>query len=1098
MNRKAAPSYVPLDDDDDDYSQRHQQYELPSNVSSDTQRYTFNDTGIAASPAEYPLEYAQNYQPTAIAPALRYSRSSPSRRPSLPPVPEATEENSSGGDRASTRGSVSSGSTYVGPLDGELKEKDYIHIVPGTGSDYGALPTIKSGEPLEWDNAQFSGERDPFSDYSNYRAIAPQHTSHTAYYSADGDPIQDYVQESTQWQPPSRPASAYSSAATSVHAAHPDYPFQQQSDLETSYTGSQSALDHFRHDAEAYASGTHSRASYRPPRSRSPTPAVDDEDYHIVGNDSVHYTGYSPQRHTRSQTYDEEQDVGHQRAYQYEGGTFYDEKPWRATIAPPADPEKTSLSTTGTPYTEPETPTDTRHFGPVPAGRMVRRRKTKKRVQLTNGNLVMQLDVPPKLIMPWKVEPEMKQARYTAVTCDPDNFEKNGYFLRQNELGRTTELFIVITMYNEDEVLFCRTLYGVMQNISHLCSRKNSRTWGPDAWKKVVVCIVADGRSKVHPRVLDCLTLLGVYQPGAYMQKEVNHVPTTAHLFEYTTSFGLDADLHFKYPDKGVVPTQIIFCMKAKNQKKINSHRWFFNAFGSLLQPNVCVLLDVGTRPGPKSIYHLWKAFDLNSNVAGACGEIAAYKGKRWSALINPLVAAQNFEYKIANILDKPTESLFGYISVLPGAFSAYRYIALQNDRSGRGPLASYFKGEVLHGRDTDIFTSNMYLAEDRILCFELVAKANSSWILKYVKSAIAETDVPDALPEFISQRRRWLNGSFFAATYAIAHLGQILRSGHSVWRKVVLVMETIYNVINLIAAWFAIGNFYLFFIILTSSLEAPAFGMEGIKYWNAVVQFVMGAIVVAAFLFSMGNKPKASKWKYQTTAILLALMMVYLLFCAITCAVKAANGGGVAYQTMIFSVIITYGVYFLSSLFAMDPWHLFTSFIPYLLLSPTYINLLNIYAFSNLDDISWGTKQDAEVESDLGAVIQNSNSQVDIEVVDAAAVDDIYKEALENIKYKRPSTKPNAGSSLAEQEQTAKDYYANVRTNVLLTWVLSNAVLLLAILGGGDPVNTFTGDNSLTRTKAYMTFILAFVAITTIVRFAGSTMYLIARVFTG
>ena len=77
--------------------------------------------------------------------------------------------------------------------------------------------------------------------------------------------------------------------------------------------------------------------------------------------------------------------------------------------------------------------------------------------------------------------------------------------------------------------------------------------------------------------------------------------------------------------------------------------------------------------------------------------------------------------------------------------------------------------------------------------------------VLKYVKNAIAETDVPEALPEFISQRRRWLNGSFFAATYAIAHLGQILQSGHSLVRKVLLVFETIYNVINLIAAWFAV-----------------------------------------------------------------------------------------------------------------------------------------------------------------------------------------------------------------------------------------------------------------------------------------------------
>jgi len=106
---------------------------------------------------------------------------------------------------------------------------------------------------------------------------------------------------------------------------------------------------------------------------------------------------------------------------------------------------------------------------------------------------------------------------------------------------------------------------------------------------------------------------------------------------------------------------------------------------------------------------------------------------------------------------------------------------------------------------------------------------------------------------------------------------------------------------------------------------------------------------------------------------------------------------------------------------------------------------------------ISWGTKQDAVPDADLGAAVQDSHSQVDIQMLaEAADVNGIYEEALESLRTAKFSdvasapggakTKQGAkgkatpkAMSEREKEQAAMDYYANVRTNVLLTWVLSN-----------------------------------------------------------
>lgn len=757
------------------------------------------------------------------------------------------------------------------------------------------------------------------------------------------------------------------------------------------------------------------------------------------------------------------------------------------------------------------------YMQPPPFGAQPRRHKSMKRVELYNGNLVLDCPVPKKLLatLPIQEGREFTHMRYTAATGDPSEFAAKGFTLRQAlyRPPRQTELFIVITMYNENEILFARTMHSVMKNIAHLVSRTKSRVWGNEGWMKVVVCIVSDGRGKINPRTLSYLAAMGVYQDGI-AKNVVNNEPVTAHLYEYTTQISINADLTFKGSDRGIVPVQILFCLKEKNQKKINSHRWFFSAFGEVLNPNVCVLLDAGTQPGGDSIYHLWKSFDLNSNVGGACGEIIAMKGPYGRNLLNPLVAAQNFEYKMSNILDKPLESVFGFISVLPGAFSAYRFAALQNDALGQGPLTQYFKGEKMHGSNAGIFEANMYLAEDRILCFELVAKRKSAWVLHYVKSAYAITDVPDELPELISQRRRWLNGSFFAAVYALWHTFAIWRSDHGLFRKLGFHIEFLYQGISMIFSWFALGNFFIAFSILAKALgtntwsEGPRdgkdiFGPGEVLY--TVCTWIYAALIVMCFVLSMGNRPQGSKWAYIATMLFFAILMVYMIFASAFLsyvsietliyqidstgthsfsAVYAAVKADPIFYQLCISLVSTYGLYFLSSFLYFEPWHMFTSFVQYLLISPSYINILNVYAFCNTHDISWGTKGDTGLKTDLGVVsVSKTDGKLELAMPTSEVdVDALYSKALTMLQVKEPEKK-NKRDAQTKQE----DYYKAFRTRVVLFWILTNGALIGIILGVGgiDQIKTGTSTDS-SRASTYLSIIFWSVAGLSAFRFVG------------
>ena len=514
-----------------------------------------------------------------------------------------------------------------------------------------------------------------------------------------------------------------------------------------------------------------------------------------------------------------------------------------------------------------------------------------------------------------------------------------------------------------------------------------------------------------------------------------------------------------------------MFCLKQKNSKKINSHRWLFNAFGRILNPEVCIVLDAGTKPGHKSLLALWEAFYNDKDLGGACGEIHAMLGKGWKNLINPLVAGQNFEYKMSNILDKPLESSFGYVSVLPGAFSAYRFRAIM----GR-PLEQYFHGDHTLSKQLgkkgiegmNIFKKNMFLAEDRILCFELVAKAGSKWHLSYVKASKGETDVPEGAAEFISQRRRWLNGSFAAGIYSVMHFGRVYKSGHNIIRMFFLHIQLIYNMYNTFLTWMSLSSYWLTTSVILNLVGTPSKDNKGQGFpfgditpiINMVVQYIYLAFLLLQLLLALGNRPKGSRWSYLVSFVVFGIIQLYVLVDAADLVYKAFKPGMPHFNhsspfafiasffkstagEVLCALAATYGLYFLSSFMYMDPWHMFTSFPAYMALQSSYINILNVYAFCNWHDVSWGTKGSDKADALPSAKTSagGDGKEAVIEEIDKpqADIDSQFHETVKRAlaPYVPPEEK---------EEKSMDDSYKSFRTRLVSLWIFSNGLLSVLI----------------------------------------------------
>jgi chitin synthase len=290
----------------------------------------------------------------------------------------------------------------------------------------------------------------------------------------------------------------------------------------------------------------------------------------------------------------------------------------------------------------------------------------------------------------------------------------------------------------------------------------------------------------------------------------------------------------------------------------------------------------------------------------------------------------------------------------------------------------------------------------------------------------------------------------------------------------------------------------------------------------GVVFEWLYLATLVTCFVLSLGNRPQGSNKFYMTMVYFWVFIMIYLMFAAIFVTVKSIQQevadhsfslselfNNKQFFTLIVSLASTYVMWFVASLVFFDPWHMFTcvgfprsvdlgfanvrQFIQYILLTPTYINVLNIYAFCNTHDITWGTKGDDKAEK-LPSANVKPGGKVDVNIPQ----DDGDLNAQYEAELSKFATKPPKEVRLVSEEEKQEDYYKGFRSAVVLAWVFCNFALGAVVLSTAGLENFDSNQNMSnvenTRANIYMAVVLWSVAALSLIKFFGAMWFLVVR----
>lgn len=570
---------------------------------------------------------------------------------------------------------------------------------------------------------------------------------------------------------------------------------------------------------------------------------------------------------------------------------------------------------------------------------------------------------------------------------------------------------ICITIFSESLEELMTTLNGVYQNI------KNFRKSGISE-HQICVIVMFDGiramSSDIKKKIFNRLdNEMQISENETLNAREKNFLfdlenvsrdlPTTkplnsCYLYEWDFS-----------PHEEVCQSEftmkVLLSVKLQNGSKMSSIVWFLRGFCEVLDPKYCGLLDCGTRPDPEAFWKKFLAFETDEDIGGITGlmlpkcpvvydenerKIVGLPSKFIQFFYNifDIKATQVFEYGLGYILDKSFESFIGFMYVLPGAFCSFRWQALSKEEGNQNFLDDHFVKIVFDSnyKTSNEFTlgiGNLCQAEDQVITFDVLAKNGYKFKTKYLPDASAWTDPVKTFPVLMKQRKRWINGSWFAFQFTLGvFFDKMNKTLHHPLRKMGYYFYMFYMIGQNLNRYFVLCYIFALFLIMSQEFLSD-FYLEVFPNFNSQIAYMTYFLICLYLMYYYSVMYKADKGvsKFQTIAILFGFsihLFTIILIYRLSSTLKLQDYSSQDNEhidirfiyTFIGFTVMYYLVPFVLNMKILGR-DLIKSCLAFFYHFPLYMIFFQVYAFCNIDDLTWGTK--AKENLALGAKIANN-----------------------------------------------------------------------------------------------------------------------------